>query len=155
DGSDKTYPNQKAFVLIGADTPVAWLEANNVRFVERPHLYTLGASDEVVRRMVPDARECPKTPAEAIALVLGQQAEPKPAKPKRETRSVVAHLRDEIRGAVDDLSGVFKISDLTNARNFGRSAPIPAERLARGSASRPSLKKRDPFADAPTLASTR
>ncbi|HUQ02553.1 MAG TPA: NAD(P)-binding domain-containing protein, partial [Kofleriaceae bacterium] len=35
DGSQKRYPNQAAFVLIGADPPVTWLEKLGVRFVLR------------------------------------------------------------------------------------------------------------------------
>jgi len=139
DGTIQTSPNQRAFVLIGADTPVAWLETNNVRFVERPHLYTLGASDEVVRRMIPQASECPRSAAESIALVLGHDTAPVPRVPGR-VRSVVGHLRDELREAVEDLSGVFKLSDLepqrgrarTPARGVPARAPIPPQRLARG-----------------------
>lgn len=112
DGTVKSYPNQRAFVLIGADTPVAWLEQNNVRFVERPHLYTLGASDEVVKRLVPDATECPRSAAESIALVLGQRQTPVPAAKPHRVRDLVAELRDEFRDAVHELSGVFKVSDL-------------------------------------------
>ncbi|MGE5184605.1 MAG: NAD(P)-binding domain-containing protein, partial [Acidobacteriota bacterium] len=45
DGSQKRYPNEAAFVLIGADPPVAWLEKVGVRFVERPHQFQLGKTD--------------------------------------------------------------------------------------------------------------
>ncbi|MEO7729352.1 MAG: NAD(P)-binding domain-containing protein, partial [Kofleriaceae bacterium] len=70
DGSETTFDNQRAFVLIGADTPVAWLEANHVRFVERPHLYALGSTEDVVRRYAPAATPCPPTPGEALAILL-------------------------------------------------------------------------------------
>ena len=153
DGSVKTYPNQRAFVLIGADTPVAWLESNNVRFVERPHLYTLGASDEVVKRLVPDASECPRSAAESIALVLGQRQAPPPVpahKPHR-VRDAVARVGHDIREGVRELTGVFKVADLeagqrrlgtrtpvggerkigTRTAPFGQQAVIPAGRLAR------------------------
>ncbi|HUJ58631.1 MAG TPA: NAD(P)-binding domain-containing protein [Kofleriaceae bacterium] len=129
DGSVQIRPNQRAFVLIGADTPVAWLESNGVRFIERPHLYTLGASDEVVRRMVPDAAECPRSAAESIALVLGRQVAI--ARPPSRMRSVVGRVRDELRDAVSDLSGVFTIHD--------RPVPlVPASRLARKAPASPS-----------------
>jgi Pyridine nucleotide-disulphide oxidoreductase len=138
DGTIQTSPNQRAFVLIGADTPVAWLESNNVRFVERPHLYTLGASDEVVRRLIPQASECPRSASESIAMLLGREL----AAPMRtnRVRSVVGHLRDEFREAVEDLSGVFKIADLDHQRSGVRTPVggvpakplIPAQRLARG-----------------------
>ena len=137
DGSVKSYPNQRAFVLIGADTPVAWLESNNVRFVERPHLYTLGASDEVVKRLVPDATECPRSAAESIALVLGQRNTPVPSHKPHRVRTLVAGLRDDFRDAVHELSGVFKVSDLAPPprRKVGsRTEPtaiISPQRLAR------------------------
>ncbi|HEY6039968.1 MAG TPA: NAD(P)-binding domain-containing protein [Kofleriaceae bacterium] len=138
DGTIHTGPNQRAFVLIGADTPVAWLEANNVRFVERPHLYTLGASDEVVRRLIPQAAECPRNAAESIAMVLGRDVAAHPARAHGRVRTVVGHLRDELRDAAKDLSGVFKLSDLEprgRARTPAAGVPtkvIPAQRLARG-----------------------
>jgi thioredoxin reductase/ferredoxin len=71
DGSQKRYPNDGAFVLIGADPPVAWLEKMGVRFVERPHQYQLGKTDDIVRRFVPRAVECPEDAARAAAQVLG------------------------------------------------------------------------------------
>ncbi len=138
DGSMSAIANQNAFVLIGADTPVAWLEAIGVRFVERPHLYTLGASDEVVRRLVPDATECPRTAEESIALVRGlQQTSARPS--PRKVRAAVGQIRDELRGAVSDLSGVFKISDLqrvaaakpTTKPKTKTDPLIPVNRLAR------------------------
>jgi thioredoxin reductase (NADPH) len=71
DGSQKRYPNDGAFVLIGADPPVQWLEKMGVRFVERPHQYQLGKTDDVVRRFVARAVECPEDAARAAAQVLG------------------------------------------------------------------------------------
>jgi thioredoxin reductase (NADPH) len=71
DGSQKRYPNDGAFVLIGADPPVQWLEKMGVRFVERPHQYQLGKTDDIVRRFVTRAVECPEDAARAAAQVLG------------------------------------------------------------------------------------
>jgi thioredoxin reductase (NADPH) len=113
DGTLSTIANQRAFVLIGADTPVAWLEGNNVRFVERPHLYALGSTEEVVRRVVPDAAECPRDPAHAIALLRGQ---PLHKSPGRRALSVVDHLRDEFRDVVTSVSGAFHLAGLDDAR---------------------------------------
>jgi thioredoxin reductase/ferredoxin len=80
DGSQKRYPNDGAFVLIGADPPVQWLEKMGVRFVERPHQYQLGKTDEFVRRMVPRANECPEDAARAAAQVLGGSVGIEPAR---------------------------------------------------------------------------
>ena len=109
DKSETTIPNQRAFVLIGADTPVAWLETNHVRFVERPHLYALGSSEEVVRRFAPDAAACPHSPEEALAVLRGRPA-PRPS--THRMRSVAEHLRDEFRDVVTSLSAVFRLSDM-------------------------------------------
>ena len=71
DGTQKTYPNDGTFVLIGADPPVSWLEKMGVKFVERPHQYQLGKTDDMVRRLVASAVECPEDAARAAAQVLG------------------------------------------------------------------------------------
>ena len=71
DGAQKRYPNDAAFVLIGADPPVAWLEKMGVRFVERPHQYQLGKTDDIVRKFVARAADCPEDAARAAAQVLG------------------------------------------------------------------------------------
>src|SRR5690606_15240134 len=71
DGSQKRYPNDAAFVLIGADPPIQWLEKVGVRFVERPHQHQMGKTDDVLRRFVPRAIECPEDAARAAAQVLG------------------------------------------------------------------------------------
>ncbi|MBP9203424.1 MAG: NAD(P)-binding domain-containing protein [Kofleriaceae bacterium] len=108
-GELMTLPNQRAFVLIGADTPVVWLEANNVRFVERPHLYAMGSSEDVVRRVVPDAVACTKDPAEAIATILGQRVHKSAG---RRARDLVHHLKDDLHGVVTQVSGAFQLADL-------------------------------------------
>ncbi|TMQ11611.1 MAG: 4Fe-4S dicluster domain-containing protein [Deltaproteobacteria bacterium] len=71
DGSQKRYPNDAAFVLIGADPPVQWLEKMGIRFIERPHQYQLGKTDDLVRRFALGAVECPEDAARAAAQVLG------------------------------------------------------------------------------------
>src|SRR6185436_23723 len=70
DGSQKRYPNDGAFVLIGADPPIAWLEKMGIRFVERPHQYQMGKTDDNIRRFV-RANVCPEDAARACAQVLG------------------------------------------------------------------------------------
>src|ERR1700759_1880543 len=90
DKSETTIANQRAFVLIGADTPVAWLEANHVRFIERPHLYALGSTEDAVRRFAPDPAPGPPTPDEALAIRVDPP--PTPRAPGRRIQSVVEHL---------------------------------------------------------------
>ncbi len=81
DGSQKRYANDAAFVLIGADPPVQWLEKMGIRFVERPHQYQMGKSDDIVRRFVQRAALCPEDAARAAAQVLGGSTGIAPAMP--------------------------------------------------------------------------
>ncbi|HET7499417.1 MAG TPA: NAD(P)-binding domain-containing protein [Kofleriaceae bacterium] len=136
DRTETTIANQRAFVLIGADTPVAWLEANHVRFVERPHLYQLGSSEDVVRRFAPEAAECPRTPEDALAVVLGRPA-PRPS--AHRMRSVAQHLREELFEVVTSVSAAFRLSDLEppreSRRATGSTGAYPTTRTpARGAA---------------------
>src|SRR4029079_16932137 len=80
DGTQKRYPNDAAFVLIGADPPVAWLEKVGVRFVERPHQFQFGKSDDIVRRFVARAGECPEDAARAAAQILGGSTGAEPSR---------------------------------------------------------------------------
>ncbi|HUQ07835.1 MAG TPA: NAD(P)-binding domain-containing protein, partial [Kofleriaceae bacterium] len=73
DGSQKRYPNQAAYVLIGADPPVTWLEKLGVRFVLRPHQYALGKSDDFVRRLCATAIECPQDAAATATIITGKE----------------------------------------------------------------------------------
>jgi thioredoxin reductase (NADPH) len=126
DKTATTIANHHAFVLIGADTPVAWLEANNVRFVERPHLYALGSSEDAVRRFVPDAAPCPTTAPGALAIVLDR-----PLSPVQRMRSVAHHVAEEIREVVTSISSVFRLTELEPSRAAppAPSRVIPASRL--------------------------
>jgi thioredoxin reductase/ferredoxin len=151
-GEVAVRPNQRAFVLIGADTPVAWLEANNVRFVERPHLYALGSTEETVRRVAAEAAEGTRDPAQAIAILLGKPA-PRPS--NHRIRTMVSHLRDELRDAVTSVSGAFKLPvapppprvagrahTVARARTPQPQPLIPPASLVRG----PKLYPRQPTA---------
>ncbi len=109
DGTSATIPNHQAFVLIGADTPVNWLQTNGVRFIEREHLYALGSTEDTVRRLVPDAVECSKDPSTALAALRGQHA---PITRPHRLRSVVGAIGDEFREVFTEVSRVFRISDL-------------------------------------------
>ena len=76
DGSQKRYANHGAFVLIGADPPVTWLEKLGVRFVLRPHQYSLGKSDDFLRRLLGDVADCPEDAAQAAQAVTGRAQAP-------------------------------------------------------------------------------
>ncbi len=163
DKSTTTLPNDHAFVLIGADTPVVWLEANNVRFIERPHMYALGSTEEVVRRIEPAAVACSRSPAEAIAVVRGQTVHKSPG---RRMLSVVDHIREEFQDVVTSVSVAFRLSDLEaaarnpKARTPVRGVPqssrasrpvpfVPAARLAaRSKLSEHTVTRTSPFGDA-------
>ncbi len=70
DGTKKRYPNQAAFVLIGADPPIRWLNKLGIHYVERPHMFELSASDAFVKRFLGNAaRECPASAELAAKLV--------------------------------------------------------------------------------------
>jgi thioredoxin reductase (NADPH) len=72
DGSQKRYPNDGAFVLIGADPPVQWLEKMGIQFVQRPHQHQMGKTDDLLRRLVASRTvECPEDAARAAAQILG------------------------------------------------------------------------------------
>lgn len=115
DGAVTTLPNQAAFVLIGADTPVAWLENLGVRFVERPHLYALGLTEDAVRRAAPDARPCPRDPDEAIAVILGRPV-------SRGNR-----LRTAVGEVVRDVSVVIKLPVREATGQFRRLVSLDDE----------------------------
>ncbi|MBK9036306.1 MAG: NAD(P)-binding domain-containing protein [Myxococcales bacterium] len=76
DGSQKRYPNHGAFVLIGADPPVTWLEKLGVRFVLRPHQYSLGKTDDFLRRLAGDLQDCPEDAARAAEVITGRPQAP-------------------------------------------------------------------------------
>jgi thioredoxin reductase/ferredoxin len=72
DNQRREFPNGAAFVLIGADPPVAWLEKLGVQFVERPHWYALGATDQLVESLIGRVTESPRDVRHLVAMVRGQ-----------------------------------------------------------------------------------
>ena len=70
DGQQKSYPNQAAFVLIGSDPPVRWLNKVGVQVVDRPHSYSLGKTDEVITGLVGEQNviDCPDDANMAVVL---------------------------------------------------------------------------------------
>jgi thioredoxin reductase/ferredoxin len=124
DGSQKRYPNEAAFVLIGADPPIQWLERLGVRFVERDHQYQLGKTDDLVRRYVPRAIECPEDAARAAAQILGGAVGPPPTvAPPRQAASGDVPLtgpRKWLRSATSLFSSKSSVSVVS------RVAPVPS-----------------------------
>ena len=90
DGTQKRYPNDATFVLIGADPPVAWLEKMGIQFVYRPHQYQMGKTDETVRRFAQRANVCPEDAARAAAQILGGSIGIAPAYQKQKDQDVPA-----------------------------------------------------------------
>ncbi len=52
DGRSRPIPVQNAFVLIGGDPPVKWLESMGIHYVQKPHNYQRGATDQLVERLI-------------------------------------------------------------------------------------------------------
>lgn len=52
DGRQKTIPTDHAFVLIGGDPPIKWLESIGIRYVQVPHSFTRGPTDQLVERLI-------------------------------------------------------------------------------------------------------
>ncbi|HEY3804135.1 MAG TPA: NAD(P)-binding domain-containing protein [Kofleriaceae bacterium] len=119
DGSQKRYPNDGAFVLIGADPPVQWLEKMGIQFVQRPHHHQMGKTDDIVRRLVSArAVECPEDAARAAAQVLGGSTghEPRrraPAIPPRSLPASIAFDAEPVSGPrkwLRSATSIFSIS---------------------------------------------
>jgi thioredoxin reductase (NADPH) len=72
DGRSVTLVNHAAYVLIGADAPVAWLEQLGVKYVMRPHWFALGRTDEVVESLLGTLAASPTDAAGCAALILRQ-----------------------------------------------------------------------------------
>ncbi|HEX7703612.1 MAG TPA: NAD(P)-binding domain-containing protein, partial [Kofleriaceae bacterium] len=100
DGTQKRYPNDGAFVLIGADPPVQWLEKLGIHFVQRPHQHQMGKTDDIVRRLIHRATECPEDAARAAAQILGGSTGKEPAvrAPRPPSIPVRSQTGDEVRG---------------------------------------------------------
>jgi hypothetical protein len=150
-GQEVALPNEATFVLIGADAPVAWLEKLGVTYVERPHWYALGATDQLVESLLGKLADTPRTAVEAAARVQGRAAStprpetlppppeasvvrPLPQKPTERPKMLPGELA---AATAQEGSGVF-----TSARRFDeqdRRRPIPLEEFARE-----SRKNRDP-----------
>jgi thioredoxin reductase/ferredoxin len=134
DGTVRTLPNQRAFVMIGADTPIAWLEANHVRFIERPHLYALGSTEDVVRQLAPDAVECAKTSEDALAALKGRKS-------RHRLRTVVDDLVEVVTSVTNQ---VFRFDENERDSKHKRTSPwgTPALPTPKRTAPKPSPQPR-------------
>jgi hypothetical protein len=52
EGRTRQIPVQSAFVLIGGDPPVKWLESMGIQYVQKPHAFQRGATDQLVERLI-------------------------------------------------------------------------------------------------------
>jgi thioredoxin reductase/NAD-dependent dihydropyrimidine dehydrogenase PreA subunit len=143
DGARKRYPNEAAFVLIGADPPVTWLESLGVGFVKRPHAYQLGPTDAFVAQFLGAAAvECPRDAVGAAALVTGvAQDREEATRGRTPMPKILQSGRQWIRSA----TAVF-----TSARRGGRAAPnralagpMPLSEFARQTRAQGGAGRRD------------
>ena len=120
DGTQKRYPNQAAFVLIGADPPIDWLGTMGIHYVERQHMYALPPSDRLVQRFLGDqAMACPETAAGAAAVLFGEEIPAGAGK-----RQVVAESRSRkwLRSASKVFTGSGKLDRPMPLSEFAQQA---------------------------------
>jgi len=142
DGSQKRYANDGAFVLIGADPPVSWLEKMGIRFVERPHQYQLGKTDDIVRKFVPRVIECPEDAARAAAQVLGGSVGALPSRvaPAAASLSLPMPMGEPVSGPrkwLRSATSIFSSRGMTNSGAMPMPQPQPPP--ASASAARPDM----------------
>lgn len=116
DGTQKRYPNEAAFVLIGADPPIKWLGTLGVHYIERPHMQPMPNSDALVRQFVPQAQECPVLASEAAAQVFGRPVSQRPEPTRPEPAARPESARSASKGGVGrrfvrSASSLFGIGD--------------------------------------------
>jgi thioredoxin reductase/NAD-dependent dihydropyrimidine dehydrogenase PreA subunit len=144
DGAHKRYPCDAAFVLIGADPPVKWLEKLGVRFVQRPHTYQLGPTDGFVHQFVRDAIDCPDNAADAEALIRGEDprdvAARATSRAPRSARTPVPKILESGRKFIQSASAIF-----TSARRLDK--PMPLSEFAARSRRHAGHGRRDALAD--------
>lgn len=144
DGSQKRYPNEAGFVLIGSDPPVKWLEKMGIRFVERPHRHSLGKTDEFVARLSGGiAQPCPEDAGTAAQQVLGHR---RPAAPMDVADSFGAFDR-ALAELAEPVSGPRKwirsASNLFNTPGKKLDRPMPLEEFARRARTHTGHGRRD------------
>jgi thioredoxin reductase (NADPH) len=122
EGTQKRYPNDAAFVLIGADPPIAWLEKVGVRFVERHHQFQLGKSDDIIRRYVARPMECPEDAARAAAQILGGSTGIEPSRAAAAVSLPMPMGGEQVRGPKKWLRSA---TSIFSTRSASQMTPIP------------------------------
>jgi len=155
DGAQKRYPNDAAFVLIGADPPVAWLEKMGVKFVERPHQHQMGKTDDILRRFVPRAFECAEDAARAAAAILGGSTGIEPSAMQMPMDDAVSGPRKWLRSATSIFSnrtgtGVGPAPQGPSVKTDGRGkpgkkfdAPVPLSEFAKRGKTQAGIARSD------------
>ena len=122
DGSQKRYANDAAFVLIGADPPIAWLEKVGVRFVERPHQFAFGKSDDIIRRYVARPMLCPEDAPRAAAQILGGSTGLEPARAAAAVSLPMPMGEQQVRGPKKWLRSA---TSIFSTRSASAMTPLP------------------------------
>ncbi|MEO8552999.1 MAG: FAD-dependent oxidoreductase, partial [Kofleriaceae bacterium] len=137
DGTQKRYPNDGAFVLIGADPPVQWLEKMGIHFVQRPHSHQMGKTDDCVRRVLAQALECPEDAARAAAQVLGGSTGKEPMVTTTRQPPLPMPLGEPVSGPrkwLRSATSIFSLSGKSGIHQLNAPPPPPPRR---GDTSRP------------------
>ena len=113
DGRQKAVPIDRAFVLIGGDPPVKWLESLGIGAVQRPHEYTTPPTDQLVERLIgrqQNDNNRPGIPLAALGLLeqrppsrRGQPGQPDPDATLLQDQG---DLRASMRAAAARLQGL-------------------------------------------------
>ena len=94
-----------------------------IRFVERPHQYQLGKSDDIVRRFVARVAECPEDAARAAAAILGGSTGIEPS------RAAAAMSLPMAMGGEQKVSGPKKwlrsATSIFSTRTHSQMTPMP------------------------------
>jgi hypothetical protein len=96
-----------------------------VRFVERPHQYQLGKTDDMVRRFVARAADCPEDAARAAAQVLGGSVGVEPQRPgvaAAPSASLPMPMGDPVSGPRKWLRSA---TSIFSSRGHSVMAPLP------------------------------
>ena len=156
DGTQKRYPNDGTFVLIGADPPVQWLEKMGIHFVQRPHQHQMGKTDDLVRRFAARAAECPEDAARAAAQVLGGSTGKEPRRkvptapavgndvsgPRKWLRSATSIFSMKDRSGVHQMPAAPKAEVRSKAKKL--AGPVPLSEFAqRGKSQHTGHGRRD------------